>query len=419
MGGAGIDGRPSVPHILWRVLDSGRIAERLEALWRLARGPEGGADRPAFSPAEAKAMLLVAAWARGAGLEPGTDRHGNLWALPADWDGPLVTSGSHVDTVPDGGRYDGALGTVLGLELAAELRGGTADGARGALLVCAAEEAPRFGAGTIGSRLLAGTLAPAALSELRDCDGKSAADARAEYLRLLSGRLPLVEPPLGRIRAHAEIHIGLRRSLQEIGVVRRVAAPRRLQISLVGEAGHAGEIAMEERHDALAAAAEVVVAIERSARAEPVETVATAGTLEVEPGALTVIPARARLGVDLRGVDGGSLDRLERRVRAEVASIAAARGVQARVRLLRGGEPVELDAALADAALAAARRLGIAARETWSGSGHDAQHLAALLPTLLLFVPLDGGEGHTPFEDADPREVADGALLALEVLRAR
>jgi hydantoinase/carbamoylase family amidase len=401
------------------VPDSGRIAERLESLWQIARGPEGGADRPAFSPAEAEAVLLVAGWATEAGLEPGIDRHGNLWALPPGWSGPLVGSGSHVDTVPDGGRYDGALGTVLGLELAHDLRGGTEGGARPALLVCAAEEAPRFGAGTIGSRLLAGTLSPEALTELRDRRGETAAHAQAAYLACLAARLPKLDPPLARMRAHAEVHIGLRRSLRQIGVVRRVASPRRLEIELTGEAGHACEIAMGQRRDALAAAAEVVLAIEDAARAEPVETVATAGTLEVEPGAVTVIPARARLGVDLRAIDATSLARLERRVRSEVTAIAAARGVQERVRLLRGGEPVELDAMLADEALAAARRLGIEACETWSGAGHDAQHLAALMPTLLLFVPLRGGESHTPFEDADPREVTAGALLAFEVLRAR
>ena len=132
--------------------DPGRIAARLEELWTIAHGPAGGADRPAYSASEAAAMLLVAGWARAAGLEPGVDGFGNLWALPADAGVSLVTTGSHVDTVPDGGRYDGALGTVLGLEVAAEL------GAGAGVLICAAEEAPRFGAGTMGSRQMVGTL---------------------------------------------------------------------------------------------------------------------------------------------------------------------------------------------------------------------------------------------------------------------
>ena len=175
--------------------DGARIAARLDALWEIARGPGGGADRPAFSQAEAEAMRIVAGWAQDAGLDPGLDRHGNLWALPPGWDGPLVTSGSHVDTVPDGGRYDGALGTVLALELAHELRAGTPGGTRPALLVCAAEEAPRFGTGTIGSRCLAGTLTEAAFGELRDAAGVSAAQARADYRELVD--LPELEAPLG------------------------------------------------------------------------------------------------------------------------------------------------------------------------------------------------------------------------------
>lgn len=400
------------------VPDSGRIAERLEALWQIARGPGGGADRPAFSPAEADAMLLVAGWAREGGLEPGLDEHGNLWALPPGVGGPLVSSGSHVDTVPDGGRYDGALGTVLALELAHDLRRGTDGGAGFALLVCAAEEAPRFGAGTIGSRLLTGALSESSLSELRDREGTTAAEARADYLSRLAV-LGAIEPPITRLRAHVEVHIALRRSLRELGIVRRVAAPHRLELELTGAAGHSGEISMEERRDALAAAAEIVLAVERAAREESPQTVATAGTIEVEPGAVSVIPGRVRLGVEARALDPVALARLAQRIRTEAAAIAARREVGIAIRPLRGGAPVELDAKLVADAVTAAARLGIAASETWSGSGHDAQHLAALVPTLLLFVPLRGGESHTPFEDADPREVADGALLAFEVLRGR
>ena len=396
-----------------------RIAERLEALWQIARGPGGGADRPAFSPAEAQAMLLVAGWAREADLEPGVDRHGNLWGLPPGPDGPLLSAGSHVDTVPDGGRYDGALGTVLGLELVHELAAsaGTAPAPRVALLVCAAEEAPRFGAGTIGSRLLVGTLAEPALAEMRDAAGVDAASARARHLEALRAELPVIEPPLQRLRAHAEVHIATRRGVRELGVVERVASPLRLSVEFRGQAGHAGEISMEERRDALAAAAELVIAVERCARAEPPETVATVGTLEVDPGAVSVIPARTRLGIDIRAIDGDSLTRLESAVRQAAAEIAARRRVACDVRLLRAGRPTELDPGLAAAALAAAARLGIPAGLTWSGAGHDSQHLAALTATLLLFVPLSGGESHTPLEDADPADVENALLVCVEALR--
>jgi hydantoinase/carbamoylase family amidase len=397
--------------------DRTRIAARLQELWQISHGPAGGADRPAYSPAEAEAMTLVAKWARESGLEPGLDPHGNLWALPSGWDGPLVTSGSHVDTVPDGGRYDGALGTILGLELVDDLVPGPVGDARPALLVCAAEEAPRFGAGTIGSRLLAGTLATSELSGLRDASGTTAEQALSEYRSALS-ELPAVEPPIARLRAHAEIHVAQRRSLDRIGVVTRVAAPWRSEIELTGRAGHSGEVSMADRHDALAAAGEVLLAVERAARAEPAETVATVGTLTVAPGALSVIPARVRLGLDARGIEATSLERLDASIRAAVTEIADRRGIKAGIRRLRSGEPVTLDAGLASAALQVARRHGIAATETWSGAGHDAQHLSALMPALLLFVPLRGGESHTPFEAADATDIADAALIANDVLGA-
>jgi hydantoinase/carbamoylase family amidase len=392
--------------------DPDRIASRLDQLWAIAHGPGGGADRPAFSPAEAEAMLLVAGWAREAGLEPGIDTFGNLWAFPAGWSGSVVTSGSHVDTVPDGGRYDGALGTVLGLELVEDQR------IHAGLLVCAAEEAPRFGAGTIGSRLLTGTLDARALAGLHDTGGTTAAEARAEYLEVLA-ELPRVEPATDRVLAHAEVHVAQRRALRELGVVTTVASPRRFEIRILGRSGHSGEVTMEERRDALAAASELVLAVEHAARVEPPQTVATVGTVAVDPGAISVIPGTATLGIDVRGIASESLDRVEAAIRAATDAIAARRGVDAEVKLVRAGEPVELDPDLAAAALSAARRLGIRATTTWSGAGHDAQHLAALFPTLLVFTPLHGGESHTPQEGAKMDEIVQSqSLVAAALLTA-
>src|SRR3954468_580777 len=204
-------------------IDGARIAARLDALWHVAQAPGGGADRPAWSAAEAAAMRLVAGWAAEADLDAALDDHGNLWALP-DGDTPVVTSGSHVDTVPAGGRHDGALGTVLALEAATALEG------RVGVLTCAAEEAPRFAAGTLGSRLLTGALDEAALADMRDAAGTTAAEARAAFLRELDDLLRLPgPPPLARLRAHAEVHIEPRHELRaagaQLGVVERIAAP--------------------------------------------------------------------------------------------------------------------------------------------------------------------------------------------------
>ena len=357
-------------------------------------------------------MLLVAEWAHEQDLEPGIDPYGNLWALPPDWTGRILTAGSHVDTVPDGGRYDGALGTVLGLELAAEL--GPERGA--GILICAAEEAPRFGAGCVGSRRLAGTLDPEELQRLHDAAGVAAADALQDYLSRLS-TLPRIAPPTERWRAHVEVHVAQRRALQQLGVVTRVAGVRRYEITVRGAAAHAGEVSMNDRRDALAGSADIVLAIEAAARIEPAETVATVGTCSVLPGAVSVIPGEVRLGVDLRGVAADSLDRLEATISASVSKIAAHRSLHAQLVTTRQGDPVTLDRQLATLVLSAADAEGIAVEETWSGAGHDAQHLNSIVPALLIFVPLHDGESHTPHEEASIDEIIQAAGLLVTVIR--
>lgn len=395
-------------------VDAGRVATRLQALWQIRHGPEGGADRPAYSSAEAAAMRLVAGWARDAGLEPALDPYGNLWAAPADGVGPLVSSGSHVDTVPDGGRYDGALGTVLALEAAVALPGAVA------LLVCAAEEAPRFGAGTLGSRLALGTLDEAALDELHDASGTPAREARDAFLAELDDLPRIVALPLERIGAHVEVHIEqrgeLRRRGARIGVVEHVAAPRRHELVVHGRAGHAGEIAMSERRDALAGAAELVLALEAAARAAPAPTVATVGELRVEPGAVSAVPGRVTLGLEVRGIADAAIAEVEDALNRAIAEVERDRDLRVERRLLREGSPVGLDPALVEAALAAAERHHVSAVTTHSGAGHDAQHLAARVPAALLFVPLASGESHTPQEEADGEDVTLAAEILIDLL---
>jgi hydantoinase/carbamoylase family amidase len=398
-------------------IDGARIAARLDALWGIEQAPGGGADRPAWSTAEAAAMRLVAGWAAEAGLEAALDEHGNLWALPPG-DARVVTSGSHVDTVPAGGRYDGALGTVLALEAATVLDG------RAGMLTCAAEEAPRFAAGTLGSRLLTGALDPAALDDMRDATGTTAAAARSAFLAELDD-LPRLAgpPPLGRLEAHAEVHIEPRHELRArgaaLGVVERIAAPHRHELTVTGEAGHAGEVAMRDRHDALAAAAELVLALEEAARAAAERwpaTVATVGALTVEPGAVSIIPARATAALEVRGIDAAAIAAVEATLARASDDVAARRGVTVERRLVRGGDPIALDPRLVQRALDAAERRGIRAVTTYSGAGHDAGHLAAYMPAALLFVPLAGGQSHTPHEAADEDDVLAAARVLVDVL---
>ena len=385
-----------------------RVLERIEELFALAPGQNGGATRPAFSGAEARAMLLVAGWAREAGLGAAVDPHGNLWCLPPG-DAPCVTGGSHVDTVPDGGRYDGPLGTVLAVEAAARV-----GGSRG-VLVCAAEEASRFGSGTLGSRSMTGKISEEDLSRLRDAGGRDALSARSAFLDVL-GELPRLErAPLERISSHVEVHIEQRADLRgrglSLGVATTVAGPVRHGLRFVGEVAHAGETPAGERCDALCAAAETVLLAERLGQRYAPETTATAGTFGIRPNSLTSIPGEAEVGLDIRGVRPGGARLLLEELLGGAREAAERRGVRLEDRPLSASEPTEMDGAMVAAVEDACARLGVPCGRCVSFAGHDAQHLAAVAPAALVFVASENGASHAPGEAVAEGDV--GAALAV------
>lgn len=389
----------------------GRVLKRIEGLFALAPGENGGAARPAFSEAEASAMLLIAGWAREAGLGAAVDPYGNLWCLPPG-NAPCVTGGSHVDTVPDGGRYDGPLGTVLAVEAAARVGGN-----RG-VLVCAAEEASRFGAGTLGSRTMTGKLSDGDLSRMRDAAGRDALTARAEYLDAL-GDLPRLErAPVERISSHVEVHIEQRADLRgrglSLGVATTVAGPVRHRLRFFGEIAHAGETPVARRRDALCAAAETVLIAEKLGREYAPETTATSGTLVVRPNSLTSIPGAAEVGVDIRGIRPGDARLLLGELLDGARAAAAGRGVRLEEGPISASEPAEMDRAMVTAVEEACGLLGVPCGRCVSFAGHDAQHLAAVAPTALVFVASENGVSHAPGEAVAERDVA----AALSVLCA-
>ena len=388
--------------------DVGRVLERIEELFALAPGKSGGATRTAFSEAEARAMRRVAGWAREAGLEAAVDPHGNLWCLPPG-DASCVTGGSHLDTVPDGGRYDGPLGTVLAVEAAA--RGGGNSG----VLVCAAEEASRFGSGTLGSRAMTGKISDGDLSRLRDADGRNALSARSVFLDAL-GDLPRLErAPLERISSHVEVHIEQRADLRgrglPLGVATTVAGPVRHRLRFFGEVAHAGETPAAERRDALCAAAETVLLAERLGQGYAPETTATAGTFEIHPNSLTSIPGEAEVGLDIRGARPGDAQLLLKELLDGAREAAQKRGVRLEGRSLSASEPTEMDGAMVAAVEDACARLGVPCGRCVSFAGHDAQHIAAVAPAALVFVASENGVSHAPGEAVAEGDV--GAALAV------
>lgn len=392
-------------------MDTRRVANRIEELFEIARDPGGGARRLAYSEEEARAMRLVVGWAEEAGLSPHLDRFGNLWGLPSGG-GSFVTSGSHVDTVPNGGRYDGALGTVLALEAVDELEGPFG------VLVCAGEEAPRFGAGTLGSRQLVRKLSDNKLSEMKDANGTTVLEAREEFLGLLSD-IPRLENDdfMRNLQAHVEVHIEQRRALREagatVGIVTVVAGPARYRLAFSGETGHSGETRMADRQDALCAAAETILLVE-SLASNADATVATIGTVEVEPNSLTGIPGRVELGLDVRSTDSTEGTDLVSRILDQSWKISQARGVEFSPQELSQAEPTTLDGRVVELAEKVSREAEVPAARCVSYAGHDAQHLAGQVPAALLFCASSNGVSHAPEEhvDAEDLEMA-GRVLAI------
>ncbi|MGQ0549477.1 MAG: hydantoinase/carbamoylase family amidase, partial [Armatimonadota bacterium] len=286
-------------------INATRLVDRLDRLASIGRDPRGGMSRFSYTPAHAEACVLVAAWMRDAGLEPFLDRVGNLVGV-GDGAGPALAAGSHLDTVPMGGRLDGALGVVAAVECAQALRDARAPlRHRIAALGFADEEGNSFGIGCLTSRALIGELPDKRLHEIHDRDGVTMAQRVARW----DCPLPRREPP--RLAAYIELHIEQGPRLEAEGVdaaaATAIAGISRTTITFRGRANHAGTTPMSLRRDALWGASALVLEVRRLALASAGDAVATVGRVEVEPGSTNVIPGAARVRVEIRS---GSESRL-------------------------------------------------------------------------------------------------------------
>ena len=369
---------------------------------------EGTVCRRMATPALAAAGAAIAGYLEEAGLAVSRDGLGNLRGRSAGADpaAPALLVGSHYDTVPDGGRFDGALGVLCAIEAV------RAAGERAVPLevhAFADEEGVRFSTAYLGSSAVFGSLDPA-LAERRDAEGITLRSALAAIGGSFDERLP---PPaaLGYLELHIEQGPQLERAQLPVGVVTAIAGQTRLALTLTGEAGHAGTVPMEGRRDALAAASEVVLAVESSARGG---IVATVGSLLAEPGAANVIPMRVRLTIDLRHADDATRLAAVKTLRGAVAAIAERRGVEIEWALTFDEPAVACDPALVAALTAVLARRGLPARLVPSGAGHDAVAIAPHCPVGMLFVRCGGGISHHPAESVSEDDVA----IAIDVLAA-
>ena len=392
---------------------AGQVLVRLAELFEIGR--QAGTNRPGLDEGEQRAHDLAASWMADAGLELEVDRAGNLIGRLPGSDPSLaeVWTGSHLDTPPDGGMFDGALGVVAGLDAAAAIGAGSVLRTI-AVVAFRLEEGCRFGRGVFGSRAMVGDIEPDE-GDLLDADGISVAEAFAE---LGLGRLPTQgwadPPPACFLETHIEQGPALASVGAPLGVVTSIAGMAGFDVVFSGSRGHAGTVPMSLRSDALGAAARFVLAAHEVARSIP-GAVATIGRLVTLPGATNTIPGRVELFADLRAPDAAGLDALVERVTAAAAEAAAAGACTAELLPRWRYEPVAMDPATAGAVRRAVAGLGLDPVDLPSGAGHDAAIMAtAGIPSAMLFVRSDaGGVSHAPEESTGADAIA-ACVQALE-----
>jgi ureidoglycolate amidohydrolase len=381
----------------------------------------GGITREVFTPTYAAGLEFVAGRMREAGLETRLDAFGNLFGrwTGSDPDAPAVLTGSHVDTTLNAGRYDGVVGVLGAITAIRSLREQGVEPERSLEVVAFAGEEPRFGTGCIGSRAVMGDLERADLDRLSDRDGTSLATALTR-----AGLDPdrIADARLHDVHAFVELHIEQGAVLEThgdpIGVVEAIAAPHDFRLTLRGAATHAGATPMRLRRDALAGAADAMVALERLALGSPSgTTVATVGVIRARPGAINVVPGEVELDVDVRDSN------LAAREQTIDAFLAAARGIAARRNLDLDVTPIVEDTPapcaplVIDAAVAACEELGLRYRRMTSGAYHDAMVLAAEVPIGMIFVPSAGGISHHPDEHTDAQDIDRGVDVLAGTLK--
>lgn len=408
---------PIVPSI-----QAERLWHSLMTLAELGATPKGGVCRLALSDLDRQARDLFVRWAREAGCSVRVDAIGNLFARrEGSQPGlPAVATGSHIDTQPTGGKFDGNYGVLAGLEV---LR--TLDDAgirtRAPLEVCVwtNEEGSRFVPVMMGSGVYAGAFPLQHALDAADRDGTTvrAALAAIGY----AGEAPAaVANGAPRFGAYFEAHIEQGPVLEDtgtvLGVVTGALGQRWYDIVVTGLEAHAGPTPMDLRRDALQAALPLMAAVDRIARGEAPHARGTVGYVQVHPNSRNTIPGRVTFTVDFRHTDDAGLARMDAALRAAVAEVQAAGRVQVSVQPVVHFPPAPFDAALVARVREAARGLGLSHRDIVSGAGHDAVYVARTAPAAMIFVPCKDGISHNEVEDADPRHLAAGCQVLLQAM---
>ncbi len=392
------------------MINAERLLGRIDTLGGIGATGDGGVHRLAASAADGQARDLFVGWLRDAGLEIAIDQIGNIFGIYSGRDDAgAVMSGSHLDSVANGGRLDGALGVLAALEAIETLRDHGRTTRRP--LIAAAftnEEGARFQPDMMGSLVHAGGLGVEAALGTLDADGTPLGEA----LERIGYRGPKA---CGSIAPHAfvELHIEQGPVLDatggSIGAVENLQGISWTEITIEGVANHAGTTPMHMRHDAGYCAGALTTFVRRLAGEQPGSQVATVGTLQLMPDVINVVPGQARMTVDLRNTDDDALMDAEEKLKAYCRELAELESVTISTRPLARFAPVVFDASIVDAVERAAEKLSLPCQRMTSGAGHDAQMMARLCPTAMVFVPSVDGISHNPEEHTEPEHLIAGA----------
>ncbi|MCR1289577.1 Zn-dependent hydrolase [Shouchella clausii] len=385
-------------------INGARLQQKIEELGQFGKNEKGGLDRTTFTSAELAAREWLQTQCVSLGLDVKCDPAANIWAFRNGRQPlPAISFGSHMDTVPNGGMYDGALGVLIALEVMERLNEERIETRHPfALVSFTAEEPNPFGLSTFGSRAVAGKLTKQDLEGVTDDNGLLLTEA----LRQAGGDPDRFEdthalaPPLS---AYLEVHIEQGKRLVTssipVGIVSGITGIYRELVTVTGDANHAGTTVMVERKDALAAAAEVVVAVEQAAaEMQAEEVVATVGTLDVRPNAANIIPGQVEMVVEIRGKTSAEIDAVRHALNSQIAELARRRGVSIKQETFLSQAPVPMDQSLIDTFAEQADSLGYKTLTLGSMAGHDAAHMAAVTRSGMLFAPSIGGKSHCPEE---------------------
>jgi len=397
-------------------MDSEWVIEIIERLSEFGK-TERGITRLAFSGAERQAREYVKQLMREAGLDVRVDAFGNTIGRleGTDKNSPVVVIGSHLDTVPQSGKYDGAVSVVAGLAALKQLKikGDITNSVE--LIIFVAEEPSRFGYSTMGSKAMVGQANIGAWSKARDQEGIAFTAALAEQGFDWS-QIKSVVRRKEEIKAFLELHIEqgsvLQRSGKNIGLVEIIAAPTRLRIVVEGTAAHSGATPMDERQDALVSAAMIILAIQEIALSENHRgTVGTVGVLKVYPNAINVVPGMVEMGVDIRGVNHESVIETIQEIKDAISTIADDQETPVAIEVLTSDKPVSMNSEIIRVCEDACRKLNISCRRMPSCTWHDAVNMVNKVPAGIIFIPCKDGISHNPDEYAAPEHIMNGIAV--------